>query len=116
VSFTSDFGDAIAQVIRFIAGLIPWLVIRARARPSAAAVACGQPLAGPPLHAAVATQRSSPRLSNPAAPPRRRAVPPPRRPIAPGCPTAAPAYRPSQPTAAPPLGVAGSEGRSGKPL
>jgi hypothetical protein len=27
VSFTSDFGDAIAQVIRFIAGLIPWLVI-----------------------------------------------------------------------------------------
>jgi hypothetical protein len=26
-SFTSDFGDAIAQVIRFIAGLIPWLVI-----------------------------------------------------------------------------------------
>ena len=26
-SFTSDFSDAIAQVIRFIAGLIPWLVI-----------------------------------------------------------------------------------------
>jgi hypothetical protein len=26
-SFTSDFGDAIAQVIRFIAGLIPWLVV-----------------------------------------------------------------------------------------
>jgi len=26
-SFTSDFSDAIAQVIRFIAGLIPWLVV-----------------------------------------------------------------------------------------
>ena len=26
-SFTSDFSDAIAQVIRFIAGLIPWLLI-----------------------------------------------------------------------------------------
>ena len=26
-SFASDFTDAIAQVIRFIAGLIPWLVV-----------------------------------------------------------------------------------------